>query len=60
MIAAKNQGKGYGKKAMLKALSIIRTRPHGQANAVVLSLDPDNEIVKKVFMNLLAFMRPVK
>ncbi len=52
MIAKSEQQKGYGKAAMLKALEYIRTFPLGEATAIVLSYEPSNEVVRKLYASL--------
>lgn len=52
MIDKKYQGRGYGRKAMEKALEIIRTFPYGKAELVVLSYKPENKIAKKLYESL--------
>lgn len=49
MIDKKYQGMGYGRKAVEKALEIIRTFPYGKAELVVLSYKPENEIARKLY-----------
>ena len=49
MIDKRYQGKGYGKKAMARALELIRTFPHGKAGAVCLSYEPENEVAKSLY-----------
>lgn len=52
MIDKKYQGRGYGRKAMEKALEIIRTFPYGKAELVVLSYKPENKTAKKLYESL--------
>ena len=49
MIDQRYQGKGYGKQAMQKILEHIKTFPHGKANIVVLSYEPENTVAKKLY-----------
>lgn len=49
MIDMKFQNKGYGTKAMEKALEYIRTFPQGQAKAVYISYDPENKIARHLY-----------
>lgn len=42
MIDKNEQGKGYGRKAMEKAIEYIRTYPCGVAKKIVLSYEPEN------------------
>lgn len=44
MVDEKYQGKGYGREALMKAIEIIRTFPHGPAKTLVLSYEPGNEV----------------
>ena len=43
MIDEKYQGKGFGKAALIKAIDLIKTFPHGKADKVYLSYVPGNE-----------------
>jgi len=52
MIDKRYQGRGYGKKAMEKALELIKTFPHGKAELVVLSYSPDNHVAKRLYASL--------
>jgi len=52
MIDKGYQGKGYGKEAMLKALELIKTFPHGKVSAVYLSYELDNVVAKKLYASL--------
>jgi len=52
MIDKDHQGKGYGRRAMERALEIIRTFPHGEAGLVVLSYNPDNEAARSLYSSL--------
>ncbi|WP_196493887.1 GNAT family N-acetyltransferase [Ornithinibacillus caprae] len=49
MIDRRFQGKGYGKKAMIKALEFIMTFPQGEASAVYISYDPSNKVAKHLY-----------
>ena len=49
MIDKDYQGKGYGKEAMVKALELIKTFPHGEAKLVALSYEPENVVAKKLY-----------
>ncbi|GAA0343624.1 GNAT family N-acetyltransferase [Bacillus carboniphilus] len=49
MIDKKYQGKGYGKKAMAKALEYIKTFPQGEAKAVYIAFEPKNTIAKQLY-----------
>ncbi|MBB4826646.1 diamine N-acetyltransferase [Sporosarcina luteola] len=49
MIDKKYQGKGYGTKAMKKALEYIRTFPQGEATAVYISYAPNNKIARHLY-----------
>lgn len=49
MIDKKHQGRGFGKEAFEKTLDFIKTRPDGEANYVMISYDPHNEIGKKLY-----------
>jgi diamine N-acetyltransferase len=52
MIDKRYQGKGYGKKAMAKALELIRTFPYGKASVVSLSYEPENMTAKTLYASL--------
>jgi len=52
MIDKGHQGKGYGKKAMAKALELIRTSPYGKATVVSLSYEPENVIARTLYASL--------
>lgn len=49
MIDKKYQGMGYGKKALEKALELIRTFPYGEARLAVLSYEPENIAAKNLY-----------
>ena len=49
MIDKRDQGKGYGRKAMELALDYIRTFPCGKADTCWLSYEPENEVAKKLY-----------
>lgn len=52
MIDKEYQGKGYGKESMIKAIDLIRTLPHGEADAVYLSYEPENVVAKSLYASL--------
>ena len=52
MIDKRYQGNGYGRQAMLKILEHIKTFPHGKADIVVLSYEPENTVAKKLYESL--------
>ncbi|MBU5484398.1 GNAT family N-acetyltransferase [Clostridium sp. MSJ-11] len=52
MIDKGYQGKGYSKEAMVKALELIKTFPHGKASEVYLSYEPENEVAKAIYTSL--------
>lgn len=52
MIDKGYQGKGYGREAMVKALELIRTFPHGKASVVFLSYEPENVVAKTLYASL--------
>jgi diamine N-acetyltransferase len=49
MIDKNHQGKGYGKETMAKAIELIKTFPHGEATAVMLSYEPENLVAKALY-----------
>ena len=52
MIDKKYQGNGYGKKAMLKMIEIMKTFPYGEAEAVVLSCSRENAVAYLLYKSL--------
>ena len=52
MIDQKEQGKGYGKKAVELALEFIRTFPHGKADYCWLCYDKNNEAARKLYLSM--------
>ena len=52
MIDKHYQGKGYGKEAMMKAIELIKTYPHGTAPLISLSYEPDNLVAKALYAGL--------
>lgn len=52
MIGKQYQKKGYGKAAMMKALELVRTYPHGEASEIFLSYEPENEVAKALYSSL--------
>jgi len=52
MIDKRYQGKGFGKQGMLKVLEHIKSFPHGKADIVVLSYEPENTVAKKLYESL--------
>lgn len=52
MIEQHHQGKGYGRAAIRKALELVRTFPHGKANLVSLSYEPENTVAKELYASL--------
>lgn len=49
MVDQKYQGKGYGREALMKAIEIIKSFPHGPSNTLVLSYLPDNEVGRSLY-----------
>ena len=52
MIDKEHQGKGYGREAMVKALELIKTFPHGKASIVYISYELENEAAKALYLSL--------
>ncbi|GAA0077752.1 GNAT family N-acetyltransferase [Clostridium sp. CTA-5] len=52
MIDKQYQGNGYGKKAMTKAIEVIRTFPCGKASVVYLSYEPENVVAKTLYASM--------
>jgi len=46
---AKYQGKGYGKQAVEKVIVEIKTFPHGKADTIYMSYEPENIVSKNLF-----------
>jgi len=49
MVDEKYQGQGYGREALVKAIEVIRTFPHGPAKKLILSYDPNNEVGSNLY-----------
>ena len=49
MFDVKHQGKGYGKQAMEKVIEEIKTFPHGKADYIYMSYEPENVASKNLF-----------
>jgi diamine N-acetyltransferase len=52
MIDKHFQGRGYGKEAMLQAIELIKTFPHGSSPLISLSYEPDNLVAKSLYASL--------
>jgi len=52
LIDKNHQRKGYGKQAIEKIITEIKTMPHGQANCIYTSWHPDNIGSKTLFASL--------
>ena len=52
MIDASEQGKGYGKAAMLECLNYIRTKPFGSSDSVSLTCHEDNAAALHLYAEL--------
>jgi len=52
MIDKRYQGNGYGKEAMLKMIELIKTFPHGEADAIVLSCERENTAAYNLYKSL--------
>lgn len=52
MVDKQYQGKGYGKEAMLVALELIKTFPHGKTSIVALSYELENVVAKALYDSL--------
>lgn len=52
MIDKQYQGRGYGKEAMVKAIELIKTFPHGSTPLISLSYEPDNLVAKALYASL--------
>ena len=52
MIDQDEQGHGYGKKALVKIIEYIRTKPFGDFGRVVLTCNKDNHIAMKLYENM--------
>ena len=52
MIDESEQGKGYGKTAIIKVLDYIRSKPFGDSNRVALTCNRNNKIAMKLYKNI--------
>lgn len=52
MIDEKHQGKGYGKKAMIKAVDFLKTKPKGPAKSCFLSYLPGNKKAENLYRSI--------
>ena len=52
MIGEQYQKKGYGKKALLKAIDFIKTYPCGDAKYITLSYERTNVVAKKLYASI--------
>ncbi len=52
MIDESEQGKGYGKAALIKVLDYIRSRPFGDSNRVVLTCNRNNTIAMTLYQSI--------
>ena len=52
MIDQRYQGNGYGKQAVIKMIEILRSFPHGSAEAIVLSCNKENVIAYQLYRSL--------
>ena len=52
MIDEKYQRKGYGKEALEKAISFLKTKPNGEAEYIILSYERENMVAKKLYASL--------
>lgn len=52
MIDAQHQGKGYGKAAMKLAIDYIRTKPFGNSDRILLTVNPSNFIAYRLYQAL--------
>ena len=52
MIDKRFQGKGYGKKGMIKMIEIMKTFPYGSAEAIILSCNRQNKVAYELYKSL--------
>ena len=52
MIDKTQQGKGYGRLAMQRVLDVIRSKPFGGSNTVLLTCNPDNKAAYNLYQSL--------
>ena len=52
MIDRRYQRKGYGKQAMEAVLRLVETFPHGKADWVWLSYEPENQVAAELYRSL--------
>ncbi len=50
MIDASQQGKGYGRAAMVELMRLISEQPGG--NEIAISYEPENEVARKLYTSL--------
>ncbi|GIP45743.1 hypothetical protein J45TS6_42020 [Paenibacillus sp. J45TS6] len=46
------QQNGYGKEAIVRAIELIKTFPHGDASKIVIVYGEENKIAKKLYTSL--------
>lgn len=52
MIDRREQGRGYGRAAMERALEYIRRKPFGDSDRVLLTCSPENEPAMKLYRSM--------
>ena len=52
MIDRREQGRGYGRAAMERALEYIRRKPFGDSGRVLLTCSPENEPAMKLYRSM--------
>jgi diamine N-acetyltransferase len=50
MLDAKQQGKGYGRAAMLEAIQLLKEKP--DCTQIAISYEPDNLVAEKLYLSL--------
>ena len=52
MIDKKYQGQGFGKEALKLAIEFVKTFPAGESEGCWLSYEPENEVARKLYLQL--------
>ncbi len=52
MVDEKYQGKGYGREALMKAIELIKSFPHGHANQIILSCASGNKAGNSLYKSV--------
>lgn len=52
MIDRRQQGKGYGRAALSRAIEYLKTLPHGPGSHIATSFVPGNDVAKDLYVSL--------